>query len=459
MAHGGHPVRGTEGAGGVGNPKLLLINKFYHDVGPAGGVGRYLVQEEEDLAALGWEVIPFAMADTHARPSPWRDHFVRARDYSSPRWSRSALGDAISLVWNREAAAKLDDLIRKTRPDVAHIHNIYHHLSPSLLPVLRRHKVPVVMTLHDLRLLCPAIHMLRDGQVCERCKGGRYYEAVAGRCVKNSRAASLLAAVETAHQRGRRLYEDAVTTFLCPSRFYAAKYAEWGFPKGKLRHLTNFVDLTFWSPETLPTAERDAYIYFGRISREKGLRTLLEAQAQWEQGHRDGSFPDPPLRLLIAGDGPCLGNLRARLALLKLKTVEILGPLDTNSLRHVLARAHFSVLPSEWYENGPMAALESLACGLPLVGTDLGGTPEMIDDGVTGVVVPAGDETAMLKGLRQAAALGPEARRAARVWAEAHADRRAHMRELARILTETAAAGPSGTGRQAMAGKDPGPFR
>jgi len=423
----------------VDRPKLLLINKFYHDVGPAGGVGRYLVQEEEDLTAAGWDVVPFAMLDADARPSPWSSRFVRARDYSHPRFGLGALGDAASLIWNREAAAKLDDLVREVRPDVAHLHNIYHHLSPSLLPVLKRHGVPVVMTLHDLRLLCPAIHMVQNGEVCERCRGGRYFEAVRGRCVKESRVASLLAAVETAHQRSRHLYENTVGTFLCPSSFYAAKYAEWGFPADKLRHLPNFVDLDFWHPDRLPSApERDCYVYFGRISREKGLRTLLDAQALWEQGYADGSFDEPPLRLLIAGDGPCLGNLRARLALLELESVEILGPLDIDGLRRILARARFSVLPSEWYENGPMAALESLAAGVPLVGTDLGGTPEMIEDGVSGLVVPAGDETALLAGLRKGARFGEDARRAARSWAEGHADRRGHMVELEGILRASA---------------------
>jgi len=419
--------------------KLLLINKFYHDVGPAGGVGRYLVQEEQDLAAAGWDVIPFAMADPDARPSPWSGHFVRARDYSRPRLRGGGLGDAASLLWNREAARRVDDLIRASRPDVAHLHNIYHHLSPSILPVLRRHRVPVVMTLHDLRLLCPAIHMLRGGEVCERCKGGRFHEAVRGRCVKDSRGASLLAAVETAHQRWRRLYEDNVDVFLCPSRFYLEKYAEWGFPRAKLRHLMNFVDLQAWRPESLPAAPaRDAYLYFGRISQEKGLRHVLEAQRLWEQGHRDGAIAEPPLELLIAGSGPCDGNLRARAAQLGLKTARILGPLDGPALRQALARSRFSVLPSVWYENGPMAALESLAAGVPVAGSGIGGIPELVQDGVTGVIVPPGDPPAILAGLLRACALPEEARAAARRWAEQHADRRQHMAQLQEILAGAA---------------------
>ena len=218
----------------MGQRKLLLINKFYHDVGPAGGVGRYLVQEEQDLAAAGWEVVPFAMADADARPSPWsRPLRAGPRLLAAPAWAAAALGDALSLIWNREAARSLERLIVATRPDVAHLHNIYHHLSPSILPVLRRHRIPVVMTLHDLRLLCPAIHMLRDGQVCERCRGGHFHQAVLGRCVKDSRAASLLAAVETAHQRGRRLYEDGVRRLPVPQPLLPGKVRASGVSPGK----------------------------------------------------------------------------------------------------------------------------------------------------------------------------------------------------------------------------------
>ncbi len=415
----------------MANRKLLLINKFYHDIGPAGGVGRYLVQEEEDLLKAGWDVIPFAMADEHARPSPWDKYFVKARDYSKPRFGIEAAGDALSLIWNREAARNLEDLIQETRPDVAHLHNIYHHLSPSILPVLKRHGIPVVMTLHDLRLLCPAIHMLRQGEVCEDCKGGQLQNAVLGRCVKESRAASALAAVETFLHRSRGMYEGTVGQFLCPSACYKEKFAQWGFPEHHLKHLPNFVDLDFWHPNQIPTTQaKDSYLYFGRISREKGLRTLLDAHAIWEQKFRDGETSTPPLNLLIAGSGPCEENLKVHVAHLELKTVEILGPLNITELRQALARAKFSVLTSEWYENGPMAALESLAAGIPLAGTDIGGIPEMIEDGQTGVIMPARNPEGIYKGLRRAANLPASAPVAARKWAEKNASRQNHMVQL-----------------------------
>ncbi len=417
--------------------KLLLVNKFYHDKGPAGGVGRYLVQEEEDLLKADWDVVPFAMADSDARPSPWNRFFVRARDYSAPRFNGEAIGDSISLIWNREAAANLDSLLKETRPTVAHLHNIYHHLSPSILPVLRRHRIPVVMTLHDLRLLCPAIHMLRDGEVCEKCRGGRLHNAIRYKCVKDSRAASMLAAVETFHQRSRHLYEETVDLFLCPSRFIRDKYISWGYPEGKLRHLPNFVDLDLWHPRHVQTATvRDSYLFFGRLSTEKGLRTLLEAQSLWEKGFAAGEVDEPPLRLLFAGSGPCEGNIQARTTQLKLEKVEILGSLDRDGLRQALSRSRFSVLPSECFENGPMAALEALASGLPLVGTDIGGIPEMIQDGVNGIVVPPRDPAGLLEGLIKASRLSPAAGGAARSWAEDHASRIDHMVKLQDILAE-----------------------
>jgi glycosyltransferase involved in cell wall biosynthesis len=430
-------------------PTVLLVNKFYHDVGPAGGVGRYLLQEEEDLTAAGWRVVPFAMKDADCRPSPFERFFVTARDYSLPRWTSTTLADARALIWNREAADKLAALLREVRPDVAHLHNIYHHLSPSILPVLARHRVPMVMTLHDLRLLCPAIHMLRHGRICERCRGGRFYEAVLGRCVKDSRAASLLAALETAHQHYRHLYRKYVSLFLCPSRFYREKFMAWGYPAEKLLHLPNFVDLEAWRPE--PPAREAAYLYFGRISREKGLATLLEAQALWEREATEGGSSEEPFLLRIAGEGPFLEELGRRAAALRLQRVEILGPLTGAAVRHTLARSRFTVLPSEWYENAPMALLESLAAGRPVVSTRLGGIPELIEDGRDGVLCAPGDPRDLLAALRRAAALGPAAGERARRKAEAVASRPEHMARLREVLSRASRAHPVDDSRRSPA--------
>lgn len=411
---------------------VLIVNKFYHDVGPAGGVGRYLLQEEEDLVARGWTVVPFAMKDADARPSRWDRFFVRAHDYATVRFDPRA---AASLVWNREAARNLDALLREVRPDVVHLHNVYHHLSPSILPVLRRHRLPVVMTLHDLRLLCPAIHMLRDGAPCERCRGGRLWNAVLGACVKGSRPASLLAAVETWNHRSRSLYETTVARFLCPSAYYAAKFAEWGYPEDALVPLPNFVDTDRFRPDEGPV--EDAYLYFGRLSREKGLATLLRAHAAWIDRRRAaGALPPPALR--IAGTGPAETELRDLARRLGLDDV-FLGALPPDDLAALLPRMAFTVLPSEWYENGPLSLLESLACGVPVVGADIAGIPECLDDGVEGVLFPSGDAAGLVAALERATSLGLPARIAARERALARHRREKHMDSLEANLVEVAA--------------------
>lgn len=406
-------------------PTVLLINKFYHDKGPAGGVGRYILQEEADLTAAGWSVIPFAISDADTRPSPWQRFFVKAHDYSQVRFSPGA---ALSLLWNREAARNLDALLHEVRPDVAHIHNIYHHLSPSILPVLARHGIPIVMTLHDLRLLCPAIHMLRGGQVCERCKGGRFHQAVLGACVKNSRSASLLAAVETAHQDQRGLYRRLVQRFLCPSAFYKRKYAEWGYPEEKLEHLPNFVDLQAWRPAN--TSPGNSYLYFGRLSAEKGLDTLLLAHNILCRKN-----PDAPT-LRIAGSGPAAETLQAQAS--DLPKVEFLGALTPEALQKEIHTSKFTVLPSQWYENGPLSLLESLASGVPVVGADIGGIPEFITDGVDGLLFPAGNAEALAETLGRAIELTVRTRHAARQRVETHHDRKQHMARLMVILTNAA---------------------
>ncbi|MFK5986460.1 MAG: glycosyltransferase family 4 protein [Pseudomonadota bacterium] len=416
--------------------KLLLINKYYHDKGPAGGVGRYIVQEVESLEKKGWEIIPFATNDEFVQKNTWQHFFVKAHDYSSPRFSLDAISAAISFIWNTEAATNIEQLIIETKPDIAHLHNIYHHLTPSIIPVLKKYKVPIIMTLHDMRLLCPEMHMLRDNRGCEECKDSKVYNAIRYKCVKNSTIASILSSIETLHQQKRGLYINNVDLFLCPSRFIRDKYISWGYPQEKLIHLPNFVDLDHWNPNHLdPKSIKDNYLYFGRISKEKGLLTLLDAQKLWETGHQLGTITLAPINLVIAGSGPQEEEVKAYIKKLKLQTVRMAGALNIDALRQALSKAHFSVLPSECYENGPMATLESLACSIPVVGTNIGGIPESIQDNINGIIVPPNDPQGLLEGLIKASKLDKEnSAMQARNWVTEFASRKKHIQRLEDLM-------------------------
>jgi glycosyltransferase involved in cell wall biosynthesis len=248
--------------------------------------------------------------------------------------------------------------------------------------------------------------------------------------VKDSLAASALAAVETWHHTQRRLYPGTVKRFLCPSDFLRRKYVEWGWSAEQLEHFPNFVDLDTFAPAPEP---RDAaYLYFGRLSREKGVHTLLAAHGEWSRRRAAAGRPAPRLR--IAGTGPDEALLRAAAP----DDVEFLGPLPPDRLRDVLRRARFTVLPSECYENGSLSLLESLACGVPVVGSDLGGIPEHLEDGRTGVLFAAGDAEALAAALERADGLPDTSRTAARAAAEAAYGRSAHLDRLEALLLETA---------------------
>jgi len=393
--------------------RLLLINKFWHDVGRAGGVGRYIMQEAEDLTAMGWEVIPFAIADDDARVSEWDKYFPKAHDYSSPRFDLVA---ATSLIWNFEAARKLDALIEESKPDVAHIHNIYHHLSPSILGVLRKHNIPVVQTIHDWRLLCPAIHMLQDGNICEKCKDGKFWNAISGKCVKGSMPASVLAVAETKLHSSRKMYRNTVSKFLCPSQFLKDKHIQWGWPAGQMIHLPNFVDMDQWPQND---DRENYYIFVGRLSHEKGLKTLLAAHEKLDNG----------LELRIAGSGPQADELKN----LAGDNVTFLGHIPLEQVKKEISNAQFSVIPSQWYENGPFSIIESLAAGTPVVGTDLGGIPEHLDENC-GILFESGNKNSLLSALQKASLLGNKARTSARNRAKALFNRKTHMQKLSEIL-------------------------
>ena len=178
--------------------RILSVNKYYR---PKGGAETIYLGEMEQLREAGHHVVPFSMKDEQNLPSDYDHFFVDNVDYEKPGLGNKIIASS-KILYSFEARSKISSLLDQESFDIAHLHNIYHHLSPSILPVLARHRIPTVMTLHDLRLLCPAIHMLRQGQVCERCKGGRLYEAVAGRCVKDSLAASALAAFAVSMSMG-----------------------------------------------------------------------------------------------------------------------------------------------------------------------------------------------------------------------------------------------------------------
>ncbi len=366
--------------------RILMINSFFY---LRGGAERCFLDLMALLAAHGHEVIPFCMTDERNRPTPYASHFIshinfpeRLRQGGSWRDKWTVLE---RVVYSREARDRLAALIAETKPDIAHVHGIAHEMSPSVLPVLRRAGIPVVQTLHDYKLLCPNTSFVSNGRICEACKGHRYYNAVRYRCKRGSLAASLLAALEATIHKAWRIYERNVDVFITPSQFLQHKLKEYGI-SNPVVHIPNFIDVDRFRPCDEP---EDYILFSGRLVGIKGIKTLLTAMCEVRQA-----------RLLVAGDGELRTWAEAFIRKHDLTHVELLGHLKTAELVDLIRRARFTVVPSEWYENYPMSVLESLACGTPVIGSRIGGIPELVHEGQTGLLFRPGDTAELVTKIR-----------------------------------------------------------
>jgi glycosyltransferase involved in cell wall biosynthesis len=363
--------------------RILHVNKFLYR---RGGAEAYML----DLAALqsreGHEVEFFSMAHQENQASRFERYFP---EYRSFRPQPDSLIDKVKvagrLLYSPAARRGIEIVLEEFVPDVVHLHNIYHQLSPSILQPLRALGIPAVMTLHDYKLACPTYLFLDKGQLCEACLGGHFYQAVLRRCNDGSLLSSSLNALELTVHTAMHAYAP-VGVFACPSRFVVGKMTAAGVFPDRLRHIPHFVDA-----RSIDTKERagGSVVYAGRLSKEKGVDTLIEAAAM------------TGLRVEIAGTGPDAAAYEALARARGADGVRFLGHLPREELHQVIRSAAVLAIPSRCHENQPVIVLEAFACGVPAVASQLGGLPELIDPGVDGELVPHGDAEALAGSLQR----------------------------------------------------------
>jgi len=277
-----------------------------------------------------------------------------------------------SGIYNPSAYREMLRLLKIDRPDIVHIHNLYPLFSPSVLVACRRAGIPAVMTIHNFALTCPNWFHLHKGHICQRCIGGREYWCVLKNCTEDI-FKSLAYALRTAVARKWRLFKDNVTLFIALSEFAKRRLIDAGFRKERIVVMPNMVSV----PEVRADPARGKYIaYAGRLSVEKGVDTLLRAARK---------FPGLPVRL--AGDGPSMAQLVAQAP----KNAKFLGALNRRKLALFYRKARFVVVPSLCFESGSLVTAEAMSHGLPVIASRIGGLPEMVEDGVTGLLFEPGN--------------------------------------------------------------------
>jgi glycosyltransferase involved in cell wall biosynthesis len=380
--------------------KVLMINKFLYRF---GGTSAYMFNLIDRLQAQGHEAVVFGMMHQSNFPSPYASHFVSQIDYHRERSILSKVAEAFHILYSFEAKRKLRQLVDATRPMIAHCHNIYHQLSPSILHTLKGRGIPIVLTAHDYKLICGSYKMLSHGKICERCCAGAHYHASLERCMKGAFFPSLVTSFEMYFHRMIGIY-DLLDVIIAPSAFLRNKLLAYGFLPEKVVHIPNFVDVDVYKP----TNEHNGYfVYCGRLIEEKGLKTLLRAMRFVKTG-----------KLLLVGAGPQRQELESFAQEHKLQNVEFTGYLTGEALQDAVRGAMFAVLPSEWYENNPISILETFALGKPVIAANIGGIPEMITDGQEGLLFQSGSAedlaekiTRLLTHAEECTVMGREARK------------------------------------------------
>jgi glycosyltransferase involved in cell wall biosynthesis len=364
--------------------KVLLVHEHYQR---PGGEDEVFRTEAELLRGRGHELVRYVAHNDSVRSM---DRLTLARD----------------TIWNRQHYSQFTALLRRQRPDIVHFHNTFPLISPSAHHAAKRAGIPVVQTLHNYRLLCPAATLFRHGRPCEDCVGRRLpWPAVVHRCYRESRAATTVVSAMLSAHRLIGTWDHAVDAYIALTEFARGKFIEGGLPKSKIHVKSNAIR----SDPGLGSGDGHYALFVGRLTHEKGVDLLLAA---WKT-------LGATLELKIAGDGPLAGDVAKCVG--EHGPVQWLGHRTAEEIRDLMKRAYVLVVPSRWYEGFPVVVLEAFAAGLPVVTSAIGGLSEVVSPGRTGLHFNAGDANDLTERIR---------------WLISHPEELQRMRAVARSAYE-----------------------
>lgn len=365
--------------------KILLVNWSWY---PTGGDWTYVENIHKLYESHGHEVIPFSTHNKKNVFSPFSKNFVKAYDFkelNKHKTLNNGIKALTTSVVSSDALFKLDKILKEHDIKVAHLHNIHHYITPAIVEVLHNRGIKILWTLHDYKIICPENSFVSNGKLCEKCMDGSFYHCAMNKCKKNSILASSLASFEAYYYHKKKTYQ-LVDHYLCPSSFIRDKFKQFGFDEKKL-FLTNLcydisrVD-TFieqHKSEGTQTGHAKFILYVGRLEDIKGVKTLIMA------------VKGTPIKLKIAGIGNAQEEIHSLVKREAISNVELLGLINKKEVFELTQKASFAVCPSEWYENFPFSISETFLFSKPVIGSNIGGIPELVLNGTTGLLFEPGN--------------------------------------------------------------------
>lgn len=353
--------------------RILLINKFLY---PNGGSETYIFKLGDYLKSQGHEVQYFGMEHAGRCVGNAVNAYTSAMDFHGGS-KLAKLTYPLKTIYSKEARVQLRKVLDDFQPDVCHLNNFNYQLTPSILLEIVKwrkesgHACKVVYTAHDYQLVCPN-HMCNNPNThenCEKCLGGQFINCTKGRCIHGSKAKSFIGTLEAEFWKRKRVYQY-IDTIICCSEFIKTKLDNNPLFAKKTVVLHNFIDDVEWKE----TYKKDYVLYFGRFSEEKGIGTLMQACREL-----------PEIPFVFAGTGPLETDIN------NISNIDNVGFQTGTQLETLIREAKFSVYPSEWYENCPFSVMESQMYGTPVLGSEIGGIPELIQKGKTGELFQPGN--------------------------------------------------------------------
>lgn len=370
--------------------KILQINVFNYRKGGSEAVYFNTIKMLEEH---GQDVVNFALK--------WPENYLSKQSSYFPESKETRTGilkpikNIINYFYHFEAVKKMEQLINDEKPDLAHIHLIWGQITPSILPVLKRHHIPIIFSIHDYRIVCPAYTCKNGkGEVCEQCKGKNFYHCILNKCTKGSYGLSAMMAAEQYFRN----------TFFYPAKYidgliYVSNFAKMLHEKymPALKDKRNIV-LYNLADEFVDSCKGDVeekyFLFFGRLSYEKGIKTLIDAFHELSK-----------CNLKVVGTGPLEDELKQYKEQHKIRNIEFLGYKFGQELKELVSHAYFIIVPSEWYENNPMTIIEGYSAGVPVIGSAIGGIPEIIENNKTGYLFDTGNKDKLIKAIHLADSL------------------------------------------------------